>query len=166
MKKLTLEVLSKEQRLELESDDIQSPTKSPRRAVFASLRKRTEDLELGSERDYILSTGVSSFFSVVGFLIAVHIWATRSGRAGAKRGLGISTFILGILTICIIGYRALAHGFHFTISLPLLLLFTFSLVIAGVYLFAQGSRDWQHVLTDTPWDTTSKLKLTKSIELV
>eukprot|EP00456_Euglypha_rotunda_P001112 TRINITY_DN10198_c0_g1_i9.p1 TRINITY_DN10198_c0_g1~~TRINITY_DN10198_c0_g1_i9.p1 ORF type:complete len:165 (+),score=5.27 TRINITY_DN10198_c0_g1_i9:142-636(+) len=164
MKNLTLEVLSKEQRLELESEDTYSPTKILGRNMFESLRKRSEDLELGTQRDYILSTGISSFFSLLGFLLAVYLWPTRSGRAGAKRGLGISTCLFGILSICTFAYKGLLHGLSLTLSLPFLVLFPLSLLVAGVYLFIQGSRDWQRVLTDTPWDTTMRLK--KTVELV
>jgi len=152
--RLTLEVLSTtEEGLDLEVE-IESEPASP--YYSKSQPKMSLGFHLGSEKDFTKATILSSLLWLIGFLLSISFYPTRSGKAGAKRGFGLSTSILGLIFSLYVLGNVLQSSFSFPLVifsvLPVLT------VSFGIYLFYQGTQEWRDMLNSTPWDTTSNLK--------
>jgi len=148
--RLVLEILSTtDQGLELEAEtEPTSPQLDPELEPALSYS--------GSEKDYAKATYLSSLLWVIGFALSNHYYPTYSGRAGALRGLGLSTFFLGfLLFLSFLGRVSREPWSWSNVALTALPLAT---LIGGVLLFSQGTRNWHNMLNSNPWDTTSKLK--------
>jgi len=147
---LTLEVLSTtDEGLDLEVEMESEPT-SPH------LAKTSIKPSIGSEKDFTKATVLSSMLWIIGFGLSVSFYPTSSGMAGAKRGLGLSSLILGLIfSLHVLRNIMRAPSFSFPLGvsaiLPILIL------SFGVYLFYQGTKEWRKMLISNPWDTTSRL---------
>eukprot|EP00771_Trimastix_marina_P001465 gnl/Trimastix_PCT/2541.p1 GENE.gnl/Trimastix_PCT/2541~~gnl/Trimastix_PCT/2541.p1 ORF type:complete len:130 (+),score=23.29 gnl/Trimastix_PCT/2541:154-543(+) len=97
----------------------------------------------GRMRHHVITWLLCEFFFVLG-LPSLYFFNNHSGRAGVKRGLGLSLILYGMLPLLLVLVGQFIHGFGVA-RLFLLLLCCACVLLAGPALFWWGTLDWRKV---------------------